>query len=123
MTHWEEKLRQYARDADPEWGPVAEVQSALDELAKRLAGRVDPRLGPATLSVGLIGGGQAANVVPPDAWLHLDRRLLPGESVETFSAEIRAALEEAGLDKVQLTAASVEKPALATDADSVPVRA
>ena len=95
---------------------ISRAVLALDGLATRLRARVDPRLGPATLSVGLIGGGQAANVVPPDAWLHLDRRLLPGETLETFRDEISRALRDAGLDEVRVAEASVEKPALATEA-------
>lgn len=102
---------------------ISKAVIALDELAKRLRDRVDPRLGPATLSVGLVGGGQAANIVPPDAWLQLDRRLLPGETLESFREEVVATLRDAGLDKVEVTEASVEKPALATKADSPAVQA
>jgi len=95
----------------------------LDELADRLGERTDPRLGRATLSVGLVGGGQAANVVPPSAWLQLDRRLLPGEDAQTFRREIEDVLRAAGLDGVRVTTASVEKPALATAPGSPGVRA
>jgi len=102
---------------------ISKAVIALDELATRLRDRVDPRLGPATLSVGLVGGGQAANIVPPDAWLQLDRRLLPGETVESFREEVVATLRDAGLAKVVVTEASVEKPALATAADAPAVQA
>ncbi len=101
---------------------IAKTVLALDELGGRLREHVDPRLGPATLSVGLVGGGQAANVVPPDAWIQIDRRLLPGETLESFQAELRDVLNVAGLDRVRVTEASVEKPALATDADAPAVR-
>ncbi len=119
---------QACHSSDPSLGhsaivDISKAVLALDELATRLGQDIDGRLGPATLSVGLVGGGQAANVVPPDAWIQVDRRLLPGESVETFTAEINAALHAAGLDRVRLTAASVEKPALATETDSAAVRA
>lgn len=114
--------------SDPSLGHSAIVDIckavvALDDLADRLGERVDPTLGPATLSVGLVGGGQAANVVPPDAWIQLDRRLLPGESAESFRHEIEDLLHVAGLDKVRVTTASVEKPALATGTDSAAARA
>lgn len=101
---------------------ISRAVIALDELGMRLLERVDPLLGPATLSVGLVGGGQAANIVPPDAWLHLDRRLLPGETLESFREELMAVLRDAGLERVHITDASVEKPALATPADSAAVR-
>lgn len=98
---------------------LAKAVVALDALGDRLRERVDSTLGPATLSVGLIGGGQAANVVPPEAWLHLDRRLLPGETAESFAQEIEEVLRAADLPGVEITARSVEKPALAT-AESEP---
>jgi acetylornithine deacetylase/succinyl-diaminopimelate desuccinylase-like protein len=102
---------------------ISRAVLALEHLGARLARTSDPRLGPGTLSVGLIGGGQAANIVPPDAWLHLDRRLLPGEDLVTMRAEIEEALARADLDNVRITNISIEKPALGTAADSASVRA
>ena len=102
---------------------ISKAVLALEHLGARLAQRSDPLLGPGTLSVGLIGGGQAANIVPPDAWLHLDRRLLPGEDLASMRAEIEEALAMADLDDVRITTLSVEKPALGTGADSAAVRA
>lgn len=102
---------------------ISKAVIALDELGKRLRDRLDPRLGPATLSVGLVGGGQAANIVPPEAWIQLDRRLLPGETLETFREELIATLRDAGLSKIEVTEATVEKPALATDEGTPAVRA
>jgi acetylornithine deacetylase ArgE len=40
----------------------------------------DPRLGPATLSVGRIEGGTSVNTVPDQCRIEIDRRLLPGET-------------------------------------------
>ena len=102
---------------------ISRAVLALEHLGARLAEKSDPLLGPGTLSVGLIGGGQAANIVPPDAWLHLDRRLLPGEDLVTMRAEIEEALARADVDNVRITNLSVEKPALGTAADSASVRA
>ena len=42
-------------------------------------GRVDPLLGPATLSVGRIEGGVSVNTVPDRCRVEIDRRLLPEE--------------------------------------------
>jgi len=88
---------------------------ALDALGRELGARRDERLGAATLSVGVIGGGLAANIVPDEAWLLLDRRLLPGEDADSFRSEIAGALEKTGLDEVEIASCKVEKPPLATD--------
>jgi acetylornithine deacetylase len=114
--------------SDPSLGKSAIVEIAktilaLEDLGQVLSRREHPQLGGPTLSVGLVGGGQAANVVPPDAWLHLDRRLVPGETEEVFREEIESMLREAGLDRVRIETVAVEKPSLATAVDSLAVRA
>lgn len=86
----------------------------LDELAAELAQSPDPQLGPATLSIGLMAGGQATNIVPDQAFLVADRRLLPGEDLGGVRAELEAALAKAGLFEVTVAACTLEKPALAT---------
>ncbi len=43
------------------------------------ASKPDPILGPPTLSVGRIEGGQSVNVVPDWCEIEVDRRLIPGE--------------------------------------------
>jgi acetylornithine deacetylase len=104
---------------------IARAALALAALAERLAAeRRDPRLGPATLSVGRVGGGHAFNIVPDRAWLVGDRRLLPGEDDTTVRREVEAALAEAGVaDDVALAHLQARKPALATDPASPCVRA
>jgi acetylornithine deacetylase len=96
---------------------------ALEALAERLALDPHPRLGPATLNIGLMHGGHAPNIVPDHASLVADRRVLPGESVESVRAELEAALSDAGLEEVAVTACSLEKPALGTSEDHASVRA
>lgn len=60
---------------------MAKVLNAVEEYARHLqASRSDPRLGPPTLSVGMIVGGVSPNTVPDHCAIQLDRRLLPGES-------------------------------------------
>lgn len=91
---------------------------ALDALAEKLMAHADPELGPATLSVGLLHGGHAPNVVPDHGYLVADRRLLPGESLQSARAEFEQALAEAGVsDSVELTSCSLEKPTLSTPVD------
>lgn len=93
---------------------LANAVVALDELATALSDRVDPRLGPATLSVGVINGGAAPNIVPEMAQLVSDRRLLPGETVESVRAEIEDALSRRDVKDVEITSVTVEKGALGT---------
>jgi acetylornithine deacetylase len=109
---------------------IARAALALEALGNELTERVDrergcdePRLGPATLSVGLIGGGHAPNIVPDRAWLVAERRLLPGETEAQLRDEVEQALARRGAADVELTRCEAMKPALATDAGHASVRA
>jgi acetylornithine deacetylase len=55
-----------------------------------------PDLGAPSLSVGIIEGGQAVNVVPDRCMIEIDRRTLPGETTESVLAHVRDALR--GID-------------------------
>ena len=91
---------------------------ALDGLARQLAESPDPELGPGTLSVGQMGGGQAPNIVPDSGFLVADRRLLPGETAEDVRAQVEEVLSRAGLsDDVSLVACMMGKPPLSTPLD------
>ena len=70
-----------------------------------------------------VGGGSAANIVPEEAWLVMDRRLLPGEDEESFAGEIRTTLSRAGIEDVELDWCRTEKAALGTEDEHVSVRA
>jgi acetylornithine deacetylase len=96
---------------------LSEAVLALDALAEEIAQRSDPSLGPPTLSVGVIGGGMAANIVPDRAWLLMDRRMLPGETEEQVRSEIEMALARRELDSVEVETCRVEKPPLETPND------
>jgi len=98
---------------------ISRAALAIDKLNAELATRPHPRLGAGSMSVGLVSGGQAANIVPDEAWLLTDRRTLPGEDAGIVRADIEAALAAAGVDDVDVVACSVEKPALSTP-DSEP---
>lgn len=102
---------------------LARAVLALDALGHALRDRPDPHLGPATLSVGLIDGGAAPNIVPERATLVSDRRLLPGEDEDSVRRELEAALAEHRVSDVEIASVKAEKPALATPEDSLAVRA
>jgi acetylornithine deacetylase len=63
---------------------MARVVEALEDYARILA-RHDPDeiLGPPSLSVGRIVGGESVNVVPDCCEIEVDRRLIPGEDPAT----------------------------------------
>ncbi|MFQ5514912.1 MAG: M20 family metallopeptidase [Myxococcota bacterium] len=108
-----------AHAADPRAGrnaiyAIAEAVRALRALAERLQEVEDPRLGPATLSVGTIQGGSAANIVPDRAELLLDRRVLPREDPGGVRAELEAALLGARIRDVEIDWCRLEKLPLAT---------
>ncbi len=76
---------------------MAQVVRVLDEVvAPALAGRSHRMLSGPTLSVGIIEGGTQVNIIPAECTLQLDRRLLPGETVESAQREIVAALDTLG---------------------------
>jgi acetylornithine deacetylase len=102
---------------------LARAVLALEEHAVELAACPDPRLGPATLSIGQIEGGSAPNVVPDRASLVLDRRLLPWEDEASARAGIQGALEKAGLGDVQIERCELMKWALSTPDASPAVQA
>jgi acetylornithine deacetylase len=75
---------------------MARVVSALETHAAHLAARPPhPMLGPPSLSVGRITGGQSVNIVPDSCEIEIDRRLLPGEDPETVPADIDRELHAA----------------------------
>lgn len=94
---------------------LARATLALEALGSQLGARPHPGLGPATLSIGLVSGGQAPNIVPDRAWLSMDRRTLPGETMQSVSAEIEAALRAAGLDDVAVSEIRMGKQPLFTE--------
>jgi acetylornithine deacetylase len=102
--------------------PLARAVLALGALDEEIGRRAHPRLGRPTMSVGMVGGGQAANIVPQEAWLLSDRRMLPGEDEATIRAEVRDALARHDADEVTIESCTIEKPAFETSEDAPAVR-
>ena len=88
-------------------GRPADGRNAIDAAAALLrlirrdheehARRSDPLLGSPTWNVGKIEGGRATSMVAPSCHVWLDRRLMPGEDPERIVAELRAAVDRAGI--------------------------
>lgn len=73
---------------------MGRVLNLLDALDKSLAAKEPhPRLGHGSLHASLIRGGQELSSYPAECRLELERRTLPGESVEQIEADLRGMLE------------------------------
>jgi len=83
-----------AHSSKPELGKNAIVATAdlilaLDEEHRRLIGLpASTEVGTGTLTVSVIHGGQAVNIVPETCRLLLDRRLVPGEEPASVAEEL-----------------------------------
>jgi acetylornithine deacetylase/succinyl-diaminopimelate desuccinylase family protein len=71
---------------------AASTVKSLDTLGANIAPRHHPLVGYSTLSVTAIEGGIAPNVVPDHCKMIIDRRLIPGESLEEAQLEIESLL-------------------------------
>jgi acetylornithine deacetylase len=69
---------------------MARLISQLEQYAGTLGEGADHALlGPPTLSVGVIQGGQAVNIVPDRCTIQVDRRTVPGETIESILQPLR----------------------------------
>lgn len=95
------------------------------ELVPELARRRHPLTPPPSVNIGLIRGGLNPNMVADRCEVHLDRRTLPGETVEQVLAEIQKVIERTRAEVPEL-AATVEVvlhgPALETAPEAEIVR-
>jgi acetylornithine deacetylase len=95
---------------------MAHVLQALESFACQLSGSAPhPILGPPSLSVGRIEGGQSVNVVPDWCEIEVDRRLLPDEDAARTLEEVQAVLSgvAGGRDGIEFGRPWVHMPALA----------
>ena len=94
---------------------MTRVIDVLAEYAGSLrATTPDPIVGPPSLSVGRIEGGQSVNIVPDWCEIEIDRRLIPGEDPEKSLAAIRQVLGDrlGNLQDVEIDMPWVSLPAL-----------
>ena len=105
---------------------AARIVLAIEEDHARLAAKVHPLLGPATVNVGIIRGGVQVNFVPDTCIIEIDRRMLPGETGPGVLAHYQGLLDE--LKARHPTFDAVMEPpmlvdeALETAADSAPAK-
>ncbi|MFQ6077442.1 MAG: M20 family metallopeptidase [Candidatus Bathyarchaeia archaeon] len=64
--------------------------SAIQEYHDEIGRRTHPLCGKDICSVTMIRAGTKENIIPESCWLAIDRRIIPGETVEQVDAEIGA---------------------------------
>ena len=69
---------------------MGRVLAEIEKMSDELAAVTHPLLGPATLNVGLIRGGEQVNFVPDWCEITIDRRLIPGEEPQAVWAAMGA---------------------------------
>ncbi|MFK8110668.1 MAG: M20 family metallopeptidase [Rubripirellula sp.] len=88
LVRWKiETIGKAAHSSKPHLGnnaieQMAHVIQTIRNDNHAIANRPHPMLGPATCSIGVIRGGTQINLVPACCEIELDRRMLPGETVE-----------------------------------------
>jgi acetylornithine deacetylase/succinyl-diaminopimelate desuccinylase family protein len=95
---------------------MAHVLQALESFAGTLSRSTPhPILGPPSLSIGRIEGGQSVNIVPDWCEIEVDRRLLPGEEAAHCLEEVKVLLARVpgGLETIDFGQPWVHMPALA----------
>ena len=97
---------------------MAEVVNALREHARELANsKPDEILGPPSLSIGRIEGGQSVNVVPDLCEIEIDRRTIPGEQTSDCMCRVEHAIRGrlGSMDGVEFLPPWVNMPALSAE--------
>jgi len=85
------------------------VLVGVDGIAERLAAATGhPLLGPGSIHASIIDGGRELSSYPERCRLQLERRTLPGETVEMVEAELSELLD--GIDDAELTTTLVREP-------------
>ena len=104
---------------------AAELIPRLHELHRSLQPAAPhPLLGLPTLNIGRIQAGTAANVIPDECRIDIDRRVLPGDSAASMVALVRAELErmQAAGRITGFELSTYEAPSFQTPADGPLVR-
>nr|WP_206443680.1 M20 family metallopeptidase [Nocardioides sp. KC13] len=99
---------------------MARVITEIERWHDELAASPHPLCGPATWSVGTIGGGQATSTVAAHCRITADRRLLPGESADDVRIEVEerlAALDLAGRGLSTEVRMTMDMPGFETPVD------
>lgn len=114
-----------AHGSRPEEG-VNAIELCIEALSVLTASEYsyehDELMGTPTLNVGIVKGGVKINVVPDHCEMHLDMRIVKGQSPESLLDEMNRRLREAGLSSCVKVEYIHGKPAVSTPPDSKIVR-
>lgn len=109
LVRWKiETAGKSAHSAKPHLGVnaiehMARVITALQADTLELARRPHPQLGPATCNVGVVRGGVQINFVPDRCEIEIDRRMLPGETVDSVLSHYQSLVERLAADDPQMS--------------------
>lgn len=92
---------------EPEKGASAVLE--LAHVIRHLYALADPERG-MTVNVGLIGGGQASNVVAPEAWAEVDLRVLCRADAEELDRALRSFVPEVPGTRIEITGGVNRQP-------------
>jgi acetylornithine deacetylase len=90
---------------------------AFDHLDRQLRGRPHPFLGPGNLHASLINGGTGESTIPDRCVFTVERRTLPGETLERIQADIADLIERCRPADPRLTG-TAHHPAPPPDGDT-----
>ncbi len=111
------------KDAILQAGPIL---VALADLNEQLRGRQHPRLGPGFVHASIISGGREESTIPDSCTLTIERRTLPGETVQDVERDIAELLARCTAADPELEASSrttLARPPFETADDEHIVRA
>ena len=99
---------------------MANLIGALERLDQAIRQRAHPVLGRGSLTVSIIKGGTAVNIVPEICEIEIDRRTFPNETLEAVQAEIEDCLRSVSvLDGTSYTLESYQSvPATLIDREA-----
>jgi len=100
--------------------------AAFDHLDRQLRSRPHPFLGPGNLHASLISGGTEESTIPDRCVFTIERRTLPGETLEHLEADIAALIEQCrpADPRITVTARTVlHRPPMQTSPDAPIVQA
>lgn len=99
-----------AHGGTPELGVNAIVKAARlivnleEKIGRNLPQKFHPHMGPAVMNIGFIKGGTQPSTVADRCIIQLDRRYIPGETVETVVQEIQDVVDEMAASDPQFKA-------------------
>jgi acetylornithine deacetylase/succinyl-diaminopimelate desuccinylase family protein len=88
---------------------IAKAAKGILALEKDLE-KFHPAIGKPVISVNTIKAGVAHNVVPGECTIHVDRRLIPGETRETVLAEVNEAFAKIAAEDPDFKYTIIEDP-------------